>query len=127
MDINFVEISPEEVKSCFPWFYSDDKIFFEVMQDSIPIGFYGIKDLGNDVGEISVYVNEDSRDKITKKVTEGWLTFPSKLGFSKILASTELEGVERFLKKMEKLGKFGVKYLFKNDNLHWFEVNYGIS
>ncbi len=126
MMVKFLEISPNEVKSCFPWFYSENKLFFEIYKEESPIGFYGVKDVGNNVSEISLYINEDSRFQLTKGIVEKILNFPFNIGFKKTLISTEVSIVEKFLKKIEKLGKLGVKYLFKNENLHWFEVNYGV-
>jgi hypothetical protein len=121
MEINFIETSPDEVKSFFPEFYAPNKVFFEIMKDERPIGFYGIKEIGQDSGEISVFINDDSRSEITKKLAKKCLLFPSQLGFKKVMVSTEVKSIERFLRKMEKLG---VKYLFENEGLHWFEVNY---
>jgi len=114
-------ISSEEVKTCFPEFYAPQKSFFEINKGYSPIGFFGIKKVSDKIGEISVYFNEGSRREITKGVTIACLKFPFYLGFSKILISTELQKMKRFLKKME---KFGVKYLTEHNDMHWFEVNY---
>lgn len=126
MEIKFIEIFPNEIKEGFPLFYEDNKLFFEIYKNKNPIGFYGVKDVGRKVSEISLYINEDSRGELTKGIVEKILNIPFKIGFSKTLISTEVYVVEKFLKKIEKLGKLGVKYLFKNENLHWFEVNYGV-
>ena len=122
MSVEFLVIKPEEVKMYFPEFYAPKKLFFEINKQGNPIGFFGIKKVGEKVGEISVYFNEQDRREITKGVAISCLKFPSLLGFSKILISTELQKMERFLKKMTKLG---VQYLTQHNNTHWFEVNYG--
>lgn len=124
MEVKFIEISPSEIKKFFPEFHSEDKVFFEIFKNENPVGLYGIKDIGSDIGEISLYMHVGFRFEMTKKIINKILTFPSELGFKKILISTDLESVERFLRKIEKLGKMDVKYLFENEGLHWFEVNY---
>jgi hypothetical protein len=121
MEVKFIDTPPEEVKACFPEFYASKKVFFEIVKEPDSLGFYGIKDIGNDVGEISVYFSESGRRKITKNVAFECLKFPSRLGFKKVLISTKVRSIERFLKKMSKIG---ISYLFQNEDLHWFEVNY---
>ena len=121
MQINFIKVHPIEVKTYFPEFYAPQKDFFEINKDYKPIGFFGIKKVSDKVGEISVYFNEQDRLEITKGIAIACLKFPFSLGFSKILISTELQKMKRFLKKMS---QFGVKYLTQHNDMHWFEVNY---
>ncbi len=123
MDIKFIDISPLEVKACFPYFYDPQRVFFEIFKESKTIALYAIKDISEGICEISLYVHEDSRREITKKVVLECLSFPFRLGFKKIMISTDLKSVETLLKKMEKIG---VKYLFEHENMHWFEVNHGL-
>lgn len=119
MKVHFIKVHGDEIFDNFPEFYDSKKEFFEINKEMKPIGFYGIKKIDEKTGEISVYFNESDRHEITKSVALGCLTFPFSLGFQKILISTKVKNVERFLRKMTKIG---VKYLFKNNDLHWFEV-----
>ena len=119
MRIDFIKVNPIEVKTYFPEFYAPQKDFFEINKNYKPIGFFGIKTVSNKIGEISVYFNEQDRKEITKSVAIACLKFPFTLGFSKVLISTELQKMKRFLKKMT---KFGVKYLTEHNNMHWFEM-----
>lgn len=121
MRVDFVKVNPEEVRIYFPEFYTSQKDFFEINKEYKPIGFFGIKKVSDKVGEISVYFNEQDRGEITKGIAIACLKFPFTLGFTKILISTELQKMKRFLKKMT---KFGVKYLTEHNDMHWFEVNY---
>lgn len=120
MAINFIKIRcTEEARINFPEFYAPEKLCFEINKDGKPIGFYGIKKINNEIGEISVYFSEEGRRQITKGVAIACLRFPFLLKFRKIFISTELPKVARFLKKMT---KFGVKYLMEHNHMHWFEM-----
>ena len=121
MSIEFLAIKPEEVKMYFPEFYAPRKLFFEINKQGNPIGFFGIKKIGKKVGEISVYFNEQDRREITKGVATSCLRFPFSLGYRKILIGTKLKKMERFLRKMTKLG---AQYLTQHNDMHWFEVQY---
>lgn len=118
--INFLPINPDEVKAGFPEFYDSDKDFYEIIQQDIPIGFYGIKRINSLVCEISVYIHEEHRNKICKITAFSCLRFPFTLGFVRIFISTRLDKMCRFLKRMS---KHGVKYVDKCTNFYWFEVN----
>lgn len=120
MKFIFAPIDPVIVKNDFNGFYSEGYMYFEIYQNLIPIGIYGVKTLANKVSEISLYLYGEFRKNRTKSLAIECLTFPFKLGFFKVLISTNLDKMVRFLSKM---GKLGVKYLTKHKDMHWFEVN----
>ena len=93
--------------------------FFNILKNGKNIGYYGIEKVDGTTAEISVYFKEQDRYQINKGIAVLCLRFPFALGFSKILISTELKKMARFLKKMS---RFGVKYLTNYNNLEWFEV-----
>jgi len=119
MNIVFYPIEPQFVKIFFSEFFHELGVFFEIISNDIAIGFYGIKTITEKVCEISVYIHDKFRKNITKKISLKCLNFPFILGFEKILIRTDLEKIKRFLSK---LSKYGVRYLFKHNNIHWFEV-----
>lgn len=120
MSIYFDPIEAEYVKTFFYDFFHEDGVFFEIIDCSEYIGFYGIKTITEKVCEISVYFSNNGRWKITKGVVFKCLKFPFSLGFTKVLIRTELEKMNRLLSK---LYKYGVKYLFKHNKTYWFEVS----
>lgn len=119
MKVEFIHLNPNDIFKHFFEFYEPNKEYFEINKEEKPIGFYGIKRVGEKSGEISVYFNEGDRREITKRVAFECLFFPFSLGFEKVLISTKLKKIERFLRKMQ---KFGIKYLLKNNDFHWFEI-----
>lgn len=120
MKFIFAPIDPVIVKKDFNDFYSDGYMYFEIYQNLLPIGIYGLKKLANNVSEISLFAYEEFRTLRTKGLAIKCLTFPFSIGFRKVLISTDLSKMVRFLNKM---GKFGVQYLTEHKNMHWFEVN----
>lgn len=120
MSIFFDPIEKDYVEKFFFEFFNNDGVFFEIISYYEEIGFYGIKTLTEKVCEISVYFSEKGRWKITKEVVLKCLKFPFSLGFEKILIRTELEKMRRLLSKFS---KYGVKYLFNHNKIHWFEVS----
>jgi hypothetical protein len=120
MNVFFDPIETEYVEKFFYEFFHKDGVFFEIISYYEEIGFYAIKTVTEKVCEISVYFSEKGRWKITKEVVLKCLKFPFSLGFNKVLIRTELDKMNRFLSK---LSKYGVKYLFKHKNIHWFEVS----
>lgn len=119
MKIIFDPIEDSYVRKMFPEFFQKDSIFFEIISNLIPIGFYGVKTISDKVCEISVYILNEFRQKINKSIALKCLSFPFLLGFNKILIRTELEKMYIFLKKMS---KYKVNYLFKHNEIHLFEV-----
>jgi hypothetical protein len=120
MKLFFEQIEDKYIKNVFYDFYCKNFIFFEIISNNIAIGFYGIKTITESVCEISLHIYEKFRGKLTKQITLKCLSFPFSLGFKKIIITTELEKMRRFLCK---LAKYGVKYLFKHNNLYLFEVS----
>jgi hypothetical protein len=120
MNVLFDPLEEEYVEKFFNDFFHRDSIFFEIISNNIAIGFYGIKTITDKVCEISVYFHDKFRDKITKAVALKCLNFPFLLGFDKIVIRTELQKMKRFLCK---LTKYGVKYLFKHNDIDLFEVS----
>lgn len=119
MSIFFEQIEGSYIEKFFPTFFNKDSIFFEIISNCIPIGFYGIKTLSEKVCEIFVYFSLNGRLKTTKSLAIKCLSFPFILGFRKILIRTELEKMYRFLSKMN---KYKVIYLFKHNEMHLFEI-----
>lgn len=119
-NITFDEIPGEEVKTLFPEFFNPHGKFYEIKKAEHPVGFYGVKTIDADTCEISLYLNEGDRDKTSKNMAAACLHYPFQLGFNKVLISTDLLKMYRFLSKMTKLG---VNYLFKSSDFYWFEVN----
>lgn len=119
MTIFFDPIEPKDVKMFFNEFFNELSVFFEIISNDVAIGFYGVKTITEKVCEISVYFHEKFRNRITKKLALNCLKFPFVLGFEKIIIRTELQKMYRFCSKMT---KHGVKYLFKHNDIHFFEV-----
>jgi hypothetical protein len=119
MNIYFDPIESEYVKNFFYEFFNDNGVFFEIIYSSEYIGFYGIKTITEKVCEISVYFTYTGRWKITKEIVFKCLKFPFSLGFTKVIIRTELKKMTRFLSKLK---KYGVNYLFKHNEIDWFEV-----
>ena len=119
MSIYFDSIDEEYVKKLFPSLFSENSVFFEIISNFIPIGFYGVETITDKVCEISLYLNKKDRYKLTKNIAIKCLNFPFFLGFKKILIHTDLQKMYKFLMKMT---KYGVNYLFKHNDIYWFEV-----
>jgi hypothetical protein len=119
MNIFFDPIESEDVKSFFYDFFHKDGVFFEVISNGLSIGFYGVKIISENFCEISLYIHEKFRDKITKKLALKCFNFPFLLGFTKVLIRTELEKMRRFLLKFK---NYGVNYLFNHNDMYLFEV-----
>ena len=119
MSVFFDPVESRDIEMFFNEFFHQDGVFFEIISNSIGIGFYGVKTITEKVCEISVYFNEKGRWKITKEIALKCLKFPFLLGFDKIVIRTELQKMKRFLCK---LTKYGVKYLFEHNGLYLFEV-----
>jgi hypothetical protein len=114
-------IEPSFVKKCFNTFYgSESDLYFEIMKENVDVGLYRIKKVTNKICEISLYVYNDYRKLITKGLPDICFNFPFSFGYEKVIISTELKKMVRFLKKMS---IFGVKYITEHDEIYWFEVN----
>ena len=119
MRIDFIRVNGKEIRQHFPEFYAPNKLFFEINQGFEPMGIYGIKTVIDSVCEISVYIYEECRRRITKGLALGCLKFPFSLGFEKVLISTELKKMQRFLSK---LSKQGVRYVIEHNGTYWYEI-----
>lgn len=115
-------IENNEVNKFFPEFFAENALFFEIYTREHPVGFYGIKLLTDNIGEVSVFIEDSFRSKITKGLALACLKFPFLLNLKRFLLKTNLISISRFLSKRE--GK-DVKHLFKHENFNWFEVNNG--
>lgn len=116
----FDQIDSTYVNKFFPKFFHEDGVFFEIISNCMPIGFYGVRNVTDKICEISLYLSKDGGRKATKSVALKCLDFPFLLKFDKIIIRTELHKMHRFLCKMT---KYGVKYLFKHNEFYWFEVS----
>jgi hypothetical protein len=118
-NIVFEEISSAEIERLFNDFFDKNSTFYEIIKSNTPIGFYRIKKITDKYCEISLFINEGDRDKISKNLAIACFNYPFQLGFKKVLISTNLLKMYRFLSNMTKLG---VNYLFKSSDFYWFEV-----
>lgn len=119
MAVFFDPVEPELIKSLFYGFFQEAGIFFEMISDDVPIGFYGIRAITDKVCEISVYSKKIGGFKITKELVLKCLKFPFLLDFEKVFLRAERKKMKMLLCNFK---KHGVHYLFEHKDMYFFEV-----
>lgn len=119
MSVFFEQIEPELIERFFYNFFQEAGIFFEIISDDIPIGFYGIRVITDKICEISTYSKKIGGFKITKEMLLKCLKFPFLLNFEKVFIRAERKKMKDILCRLK---KHNVNYLFEHKDMYFFEV-----
>lgn len=117
MELSFAPCQPEEIRQYFPSFYHKDDCYFEIIRDKEPIGYISVRPLFENACNFGVFMINKYR--LTKRIVLEAFNIPSKLGYKKLIISTNNLIVVKFLDYMKKYGidylcsMFGKKYYVK--------------
>jgi hypothetical protein len=117
MVVSFIPCTPDEIRKYFPSFYHKDDCYFEVLKGNEAIGVISIRPLFENACNFGVFMINKYR--LTKRIVLEAFNIPSKLGYEKLIISTNNLIVVNFLNYMKKHGiyyvctMFGKKYYVK--------------